>query len=379
MTPRERVMKAINHEKVDRIPLDLGGTVNSSIVEEAYAELKRQLGFPAPDTKLINKMMRVVEVEKDILNYFNIDTRGIFPGEHSKVETVDSKTYIDEWGVKRVKKENIFYYEQLDFPLSGEITKNDILKYDWPDPDDKNITNNLRNQISQVKKEGDYAIVLTIPSPFIHKSQYLRGFEDWYLDCAANVKIINLLFDCIFNITLKMTENILSEAGQEIDVVMFSDDLGTQNNLQFSPDFFRKNVKPRFKKYIKVIKSLCSKNTKILFHSCGSIGLIMEDLIEIGVDAINPVQITARGMEPKKLKEKYGENLCFWGAIDTQKILSQGTNKEVKEEVKRIIKILGKEGGYILGAVHNIQPDVPGTNIITMFKQACSINIKDSE
>lgn len=237
----------------------------------------------------------------------------------------------------------------------------------------------MRNQISQVKKEGDYAIVLTIPSPFIHKSQYLRGFEDWYLDCAANVKIINLLFDCIFNITLKMTENILSEAGQEIDVVMFSDDLGTQNNLQFSPDFFRKNVKPRFKKYIKVIKSLCSKNTKILFHSCGSIGLIMEDLIEIGVDAINPVQITARGMEPKKLKEKYGENLCFWGAIDTQKILSQGTNKEVKEEVKRIIKILGKEGGYILGAVHNIQPDVPGTNIITMFKQACSINIKDSE
>ena len=145
------------------------------------------------------------------------------------------------------------------------------------------------------------------------------------------------------------------------------DDLGTQSGLQVSPDFFRKTIKPRLKKYTDLIRTHAPK-TSIHMHSCGCIECILEDLIEIGIDVIHPVQVSARDMNPELLKKKYGDELCFWGGIDTQSILPKGKPEEVEKEVEHIVSTLGKNRGYVLGAVHNIQPDVPPENIVAMYR-----------
>lgn len=165
------------------------------------------------------------------------------------IKWVDENTFIDEWGVKRSKADDVYYYEQREFPLSGDISKNDILKYkNWPDPIDPDIIKNLKKEVKAIRDKADLAIILYVPSVFIHKSQYLRDFEDWYIDCASNVELINLLFDAILGVNLETNKNILKEVGDDVDIVMVADDLGTQQGLQISPDFFRKSIKPRFKK-----------------------------------------------------------------------------------------------------------------------------------
>lgn len=367
MKRKERVLKTINHEQPDRVPIDLGSTTDSSIVKECYDELRKYLGMEPSNPIFTNRMMRVVDVDNDVHDYFQTDIRGVFPGEHSSVVHIDENSYKDEWGVIRTKLPGVYYFEQREFPLSGDISKSDIINYNWPDPDDSNIIKGLKEQVRKIRDNCDCAIVLNLPSCIIHTTQYLRGFQDWYLDCGMNVKMLEFLFDKMLDIKIRMVENLLLEVGKEVDIVITSDDLGTQASLQVSPDFFRKYIKPRFEKYFNVIRQF-SPDLKILFHSCGSIETILGDLIDIGVDIINPVQVSAENMDSAYLKEKYGGRLAFWGAIDTQHILPYGSPEEVKREVRRRIMELGIGGGYILGAVHNIQPGVPPENIVTMYE-----------
>ena len=371
LTSRERVLKVLNHEKPDRVPIDLGATINSSIVKEVYDELKNYLNLPSSKTQFMDLTQRSVKIDDVVHKYFETDIRGVVPGKSAKmkIEWIDENTFIDEWGVKRNKPDDVYYFEQREFPLSGNISKQTILNYNWPDPNDPEITNGLKKEIKELRKKSDCAIILYVPSPIIHKSQYLRGYEDWYIDCASNVELINFLFDAILEVNLETTKNILNEVGNDVDIVMTADDLGTQQSLQISPDFFRSSIKPRFKKYLDLIKQY-SPESKLFFHSCGAIEPILKDFIEIGIDIINPVQVSAKNMEPKFLKKKYGNQLSFWGAIDTQDLLPNGATEDIKKEVERIIDILGENGGYVLGATHNIQPGVPLENIITMYKHA---------
>jgi len=197
----------------------------------------------------------------------------------------------------------------------------------------------------------------------------LRGFEDWYMDCAGNVKLLETLFDKVLEINMVIAEKILKQAAKHVDIIKMADDIGMQTGLQVSPDFFRKFIKPRFKKYTDLIRRF-APDTIIHIHSCGSIEAILKDFIEIGINVINPVQVSAKNMDPKTLKSKYGNDLSFWGAIDTQSVLNRMNEAEVKKEVEKTIDILGEGGGYILSAVHNIQPDVPPENIVAMFEHA---------
>lgn len=367
MGHRERILKAINHEEPDRVPIDLGSTINSSIIKENYDELRKYLGMELTNPKIINRMMRSVKIDDDIIDYLKIDVRGIFPGEHSRVVDINKNTFKDEWGIVWVKYPGVYYFEQDNFLLSGDISQSDIIQYKWPNPDDSNLVKDLKEQARKTRDSSDCAIVLNLPAMFIHRSQYLRGFQDWYLDCGMNVKRIECLFDAILDINIRIFENILSEVGEEVDIVATADDLGTQNSLQVSPDFFRKSIKPRFAKCFNVIRRFSSKS-KIFFHSCGSIEPIISDLVDIGVDIINPVQVSAKNMDSAYLKERYGDNLSFWGAIDTQYVLPNGSPDEIKKEVEHRIRDFGRGGGYVLGAVHNIQVGVSPKNILTMYK-----------
>jgi uroporphyrinogen decarboxylase len=369
LTSRERVLKALNFEEPDRVPIDLGSTRDSSIVKEEYNLLRKHLEMQPKEVPFTSQMMRTVNVDEELLDYFDIDFRGIYPGPTKKREWIDERTYKDDWGIVRVQPEGSYYFDQKEFPLSGEISISDIRSYPWPDPDSSSVTEPLRKQLADVRNNTDKAAVVGLPAPIVHTSQYLRGFEDWYIDCAADTKLIDALFDSVLEVNYTIARRILEEVGNEADIAMCADDLGTQDGLQFSPVFFREHIKPRLKKYFDMIHST-APNIKLLFHSCGGIESVLSDLIEIGVDIINPVQVSANGMDSKILSKKYSGGICFWGAIDTQYVLWKGNPANVKEEVEKRINDLGKGGGYIVSAVHNIQPGVPPENIVTMFEHA---------
>lgn len=367
MTHRERVLAALSHEQPDRVPIDLGATRDSSIVVEGYQRLQAYFGV-SEDNTFTSRMMRVVDVDERILRALDIDTRGVFPGAPADVMLGDGR-YRDEWGVERIRPSGSFYHDQMHFPLCGQITPRDIARYPWPDPEDPVRTRGLQDRVQAIHEAG-YAAVLNLPSAFVHTSQYLRGFEDWFVDMAADRHLISSLFDAVLEVSLAMCQAILDEVGSDVDVMMGSDDLGVQGGLMVSPEVYRQLIKPRHRRYFRLMRDLSP--AKIFFHTCGSVADIMDDLIDVGVDVLHPVQVSAAGMEPGALKEQYGDRLAFWGAIDTQRVLPLGTPHDVRAEVEQRIEQLGAGGGYILGAVHNIQPDVPVDNIVAMFKHARS-------
>ena len=270
--------------------------------------------------------------------------------------------------MERVRLPGTLYYDQLRFPLSGKITVADIARYPWPDPDDPRLTQGLSERAAWIRTHTDCASILTLPSPFVHLSQYVRGFEDWYCDFVLNTAVLDALFDAILEITTQMAKRILAEVGDQVDVVICADDLGAQNGLQISHDHCAKHIRPRHERYFRQIHEMT--DAKLLFHSCGSVASVLDDFVEIGVDILNPVQVTAAGMDPVELKKKYRGRLAFWGAMDTQNVLPRGSVDDVKRMVEERIEQLGDGGGYVLASCHNIQPDVPLENILAMFEHA---------
>ena len=366
MTHRERVVAALSHNQPDMVPIDFASTRDSSIVVEGYERLKSHFRIQAENV-LTSRMMRVVDADERILQALDIDTRGVYPAAPPDI-MLDERRYRDEWGAERVRPPGSYYYDEVSFPLAGQITVKDIAAYPWPDPHDPIRRQGLRERVRQIHDELQCAAVLNLPSGFIHASQYLRGFEDWFLDFARDRRLLAALFDAVLEVNLATCEEILEEVGDEVDVLLASDDLGMQNGLMVSPAAYRDLIKPRHAKYFQLMHDMSPG--KVLFHTCGSVVDIMDDLVEIGVDVLHPVQITAKGMDPRELKKRWGDKLAFWGAIDTHRVLPLGNPDEVKTEVARLIEELGQGGGYVLGAVHNIQPDVSLDNILVMYRHA---------
>jgi len=367
LSHRERVIKALSHQEPDRVPFDLGSTANSSIHLLGYQKLKAYFGVEAEDI-IIHKMMQTVAVHEPILQALDIDLRYVGYGASDKRPDipVGEDGYQDEWSVVRRKPPSSLYYDLVKSPLAGSITIQDIVNFPWPDPTDPGYTRGLRDRLLHYRENTDYAIALRLPSVFVHVTQYLRGFEDWFLDLAADKKLAGTLFDAVTEQNTAMAEEMLKVGGDLVDVVCTSDDMGFQTGPMVSPELYRELFKPRHKKFFDMVK----KNTSafVHFHCCGSIYKLLDDLIELGVDVIHPVQVAAKDMDSSVLAPEFGDRLSFWGGVDTQRVLPKGTTEEVKAEVRRRIRDFAPGGGYILGAVHDIQPDVPVENIIAMYE-----------
>jgi uroporphyrinogen decarboxylase len=370
MTHRERVLAALSHREPDRVPIDFSGNRDSSIHVVGYEKLKRRLGIEAPNI-ISDRMMQPVLVDERILERFDVDTRALLPGAPDLGGDVelDETTYRDEWGVVRGKPAGNYWYDLKESVLAGEITVRDILKHPWPDPDDPGRTRGLRQRALELKRKGDYALVLNLTIGVVHISQYLRGFQDWYTDMAADQRLIGALMDAIVDITMAMARNIVKEVGDLADIVFTGDDLGAQGGPQMSPEAYRKVIKPRHARFFRQVREMCPQ-ARIALHTCGSVYLLLNDLIDIGVEVLNPIQVSARDMDPARLKAEFGDRLSFWGGIDTQKVLPYGTPDDVRAEVERRLAQMGRGGGYMLAAVHNIQPDVPVENVIAMYDHA---------
>lgn len=369
MTHRERVIKALNHQEPDRVPIDLSGTTASMIVSGAYERLKRYLGIDS-ETLFINGTSGRVVPDEEILGRFDIDTRMLLlqpPVKGAEGKELPS-SYEDEWGVVWKLTSDGRYYA-IKVPFAGQPSISDLHTHSWPDPDDPRLTKGLRARGKELHEGTDYAIVMGLPGRVFSLGQRLCGFEDWLVNLITNPKFAGALLDKGVEIESQMVKNMLGEVGDNVDVVMCPDDLGMQNALLISPELYRKMIKPRHKRLLDAIKS--HTKAKLLLHSDGAIAPVIGDLIDVGVDVLNPVQVSAAGMgDTKWLKKEFGEHICFWGAIDTHHVLPFGTPEDVGEEVRRRIEDLAAGGGYVVASVHNIQAEVPPENVCAMFEAA---------
>ncbi len=365
-THRQRVLDALNHKETDRVPIDFGGTYTTTIFYAAYERLKAELGVVGAETQIYSKTRRLAIPDETVLQRFDVDTRflGLGPYDGDQRE-IDADTYLDEWGTTW-KKADDGHYLYVDGPFFDE-KKPDPARpdaADWPDPDNQGYYKGLRERAEMQRATGA-AVILNMPIGVIHQGQFVRGFGDWLKDLYKNRAFTERMMDVIAERWIAVAENALDICGDTVDIVFFGDDLAGQMAPLFDPVIYRQLIKPRHARMIDAVKH--KADVKVLYHSCGAVSPMIDDLIEIGVDALNPVQVSAGDMEPASLKRRFGDRIAFWGGIDTQRVLPFGSDDDVAAEVDRVIDILGDGGGFVLNSVHNIQNDIPIANIIAMF------------
>jgi len=270
--------------------------------------------------------------------------------------------------IKLRKPTDGYYFDMVEHPLS-EATIKDFDNYPWPDPDDPGRYEGLEEEAKKLFKNTEYAIVGDVYSASLFESNWkLTGIEKFLTDMLINPAFIEKLLAISLEIQERMISNFLDTVGRYIQVLALNGDLAMQTGPLMSPSLYRRVIKPYYKK---LLRSVAGKTDAKLFrHCCGSIASFIPDFINYGIDAIHPVQVSAKNMDTKVLKEKFGDKIGFWGGIDTQHVLPYGTPRNVEEEVKKRIHDLALGGGYVLAAVHNIQRDVPPENIVAMFKAA---------
>jgi uroporphyrinogen decarboxylase len=255
-------------------------------------------------------------------------------------------------------------------PLADAASIDAIANYPWPDPNDPGYTAGLAATAEKLHRESGCAIILTLPVGPLHQCQWLRGYENWMMDLASNVEFYQALMDKVTEIWLKISSRMLSAVGRNIDCIFFGDDVAYQNGPMVRRQTYDKYIKPY---HVRIFSLLRSHGAKIVYHSCGAVTSLIDDFIELGVDALNPVQVSAAGMDTAVLKQRFGDRIAFWGGgVDTQRVLPTGTSAEVRAEVRRRIGDLAPGGGYVFCAVHNIQREVPPENIHAMYDEALS-------
>jgi uroporphyrinogen decarboxylase len=370
MNHKERVLTALNHEEPDQVPIDLGGRQTTFMVE-AYEQFKSHLGIYDLPTQMMSHKWQTTYVDEQVLNRFSIDCRHVRPAMRSEpelTETDDTKiTFVDEWGVKRIVDAG--YASIIEYPLQT-ATLEDLEAYEWPNPAEIFDYSSIRSQALQLHSEGQYGIVGNMGSPgnIFEQSWYLRGMPEFFMDLVDNKEFAHALMSKITETRKQNAKQFLGEVGEYLDVFQLADDLAMQNGPYMSPDLYREMIKPYQIELFQFVKSLTS--AKLYYHSCGSITRLLDDLMEVGVDILNPVQVTADGMDTDQLKQRFGKSLSFWGAIDTTDLLPNGTADDVRKGVRKIIHDLAPGGGFVLASVHNLQPDIPPENILAMFEEA---------
>jgi len=259
----------------------------------------------------------------------------------------------------------------VEYPIH-ESTLAALERYPWPDPDDPSRYRGLRQQARALREQTPYAIVgrCDLGADILARPQWIRGYVESMLDLAANPDFAEAFLDRLTDIAIRAWGHFLAEVGEYIDVVAMFDDLGMQDRPLISPAMYRRLVKPRHARIIAAIKT--RTKAKVFFHTDGAILDLIPDLIDIGVDILNPVQVSAKGMDDTtELKRRFGRDLTFWGgACDSQRVLPFGTLEEARAETRRRIADLAPDGGFVFAPIHNFQDDVSGEKVLALYRTA---------
>lgn len=377
MTSRERVLKALNHQTPDRVPIDFGG-FQTGIHKTAYAALVKHLGL-REEIAILDPVQQLARPSEAVLERFHVDTRYVlahgpdgFDGAIRKAKRNGRLWHDlkDEFGVVWSMPDGTGLYMDISHHPMADAGIADLADYPWPNGSDASRFTGVREHVQTLRNETPYALVTGIAGVVYEYCWYLRGLERWFMDTVENPEFCAALLDRTLAFWLDYMTGFLREVGDLIDVVMIGDDLTGQHGPLFSPAFYRKVVKPRQKRLVQHIKSLTK--AKIWYHTCGNCVEYIPDLLDNGVDILNPVQTSAVGMDPAMLKKRFGRDLTFWGGgCDAQHVLPFGTPEEVREQVRRNLEVFKPSGGYVFNGIHNIQADVPPENIVALFDAAC--------
>jgi len=371
---RSRVRAALAHQEPDRIPFDLGGSRVTGIHVRAYGHLRAALGLPPGEARIGDLTQQLADVEPDLMDALGCDVGLVAPRAAStyRREAVDDGmfiTYRDEWGVgRRMPSRDGLYYDSFDAPLAGEVDAAAIDGHPWPDAVDPGRFAGMAEAARRIALEEGRAVhVGSICGGLSEGLFKMRGFEDGYMDLAAAPGRARRIMERILEVKLAYWDRALGDVGGFVDIVGEADDLGGQDRPLFSPAIYRALVKPLQRELFAFLRA--RTEAKIFFHTCGAVRDLVPDLIEIGIDILNPVQVSAAGMDTAALKREFGRDLVFWGGgVDTQRVLGQGTPDEVRAEVRRRIADLRDGGGFVFAAVHNVQPNVPAANLVAMWE-----------
>ncbi|HSR12610.1 MAG TPA: uroporphyrinogen decarboxylase family protein [Thermodesulfobacteriota bacterium] len=370
LSSRERVALALSRKEPDRVPIDLGSIASTIRTVDAYDRLKAHLGL-ALDKKILHFADEHVIPDEEIVKALHVDTwylRLNLPKSWAR-ERLDRYTVIDEWGVPWTKAPGSFYTFPSSYPIKTPDLA-EIEKFAWPDPNEASRFEGLREKAVRLFRDTRYALIaegLTGAGIF-DMSWHLRGMENILMDMLLHPDFARALFERITDFYCRIYTEYMKAVGDYIEMVIYYEDLSGQDGPLLSPALYRKFIKPCHRRIFRAIKD--HTRAKLCVHTCGSVYPFLDEYVELGVDVLNPVQISARDMDPRRLKENYGSALSFQGAIDTQNFLARATPGEVAEEVRRMIRILGRGGGYLLTSCHSIQPDVPPENIVALFESA---------
>jgi uroporphyrinogen decarboxylase len=371
MTPRERVLAAMRHEEPDRVPIVLGISNATGIKMKPYRELKRLLGIDAPDEYLYRwPELGTAAVDEETLVRLRSDVRGVLDLEPA--EALDRNAarpphsdYINSWGsgATEVRPDEWF---PMVCPLASATTIDEIEDYPWPDMDDPTRVAHVAEDAVRLAADGRYAIMATPWLLFpLERAFAMQGMDTFLMNLALRPEFAEALLWKIQERCKILMGHFLDALGDNADIIKIGDDLGTQDSLLMSPAMYRAILKPIHADYIRFIRERTSAS--VFFHTDGDVFPVIDDLVEVGIDILNPIQTSAGTMSDlKELKARWGDRLTFCGAVDTRRILPAGTPDDVREEVRRVIGILGPGGGYMVGAVHTIMNDVPVQNILAM-------------
>ena len=381
MTGKERILKSLNHEEPDRIPYDLSGTTVTAITRNAYQKAMAFRGLSTDyNPELVDPIQQIITPVEENLLKLKSDTRRIgatriLQYEKNRIREGDTIAVYDFYGCKWIyNPDKDLYFNLVSSPLDGyDVLSNHLEKL--PRPDWESYTTDLEDCLErQVRMVGDFCgIADRNTAGFTENSLRIRGYESWFLDTLLDPPGVEALFEIILDDKIKYWDAIIDWAlrtgnEQKIQVVSEGDDLGAQDTTILEPELLRAIVIPRMKRLFTHVKQRLP-HVKIFLHCCGSIRPVIPDLIDAGVDILNPVQFTAKNMELKGLKKDFGNDLTFWGGgVDTQSTLNKGTTQQVRDEVKRIIDLMAPGGGFVFAPVHNVQEDVPPENFWAMWE-----------
>lgn len=370
MNRRKNFKDTMNHITPENIILDLGGNPLSSMEGDSQRELLDYLGY---DNKANTRpdFDGSKRIDERILKYLDIDTRSvgeIIIPENSQHKIISDNEYIDEWGIKR--RFSGLYWDIVNHPLKNASVE-DLDSYFWPDANSIDSTKiaKITNMAKTLYNETNYIVCAAHPVYGVFElGCWLCGFDDFLIKIMIDQDFVKKLFDIILDYQKKVIDIYYEKLGKYIHYTSSGDDFATQSSMFMSPDIFRSLIKPYLGERIKYTKK--HTDSYFLHHSCGNIYPIIDDLIDIGVDIINPIQPVSNEMSPTSLKSTFNNEIVLHGGIDTQEILPYGNKETISEYVKERIDILNTNGGYIFAAAHNIQEDVPPENICYMFETA---------
>jgi len=376
MTPRERVLAALSHEEPDRVPFDLGTTFVTGIHRIAYDNLTEAMGMEDLEEKpLLDPFQQLAMPHEEVLRELGVDTRSVYlklPGRALENPSEDDEYFysLDSWGLRRrMPKDGGLYYDMFEFPLAGMETVAEIDAYDWPDPLAGLDLDALEDACREIKSSGDYPVIVGgFGSGMLELVLWLQGYDQGYMNLIVNTDVTEAILDHVVELKVTYAEAVLERVGPWVDVFYNGDDLGLQDGPMIRREWFTDLLAPRYVQYHEAIKAKAPQ-AKIFFHTCGSVVDLLPDIIATGIDILNPVQVNAARMgDTAMLKSEFGDDVTFWGAVDTQKVMPNGTPADVIDEVRRRIDDLAPGGGYVLNTSHNIQADVPPENILAMVE-----------